>query len=50
MNGFFQSLGEFLQNTNPVVHGVTWTALAVVLAAAVGAPLVKRLCRRRYLP
>ena len=38
MSGFFQSLGEFLLATGPAVHGVTWAALAVVLAAAVGLP------------
>ena len=43
MSGFFQSLGEFLLSTGPAVHGVTWAALAVVLAAAVGLPLWQKL-------
>ncbi|HIV46873.1 MAG TPA: hypothetical protein H9749_03605 [Candidatus Acutalibacter stercorigallinarum] len=48
MNGFFQSLGEFLLATGPAVHGVTWAALAVVLAAAVGLPLWQKLRRREH--
>ena len=45
MSGFFQSLGEFLLAMGPAVHGVTWAALAVVLAAAVGLPLWQKLRR-----
>ena len=45
MNGVFKSLGEFLLATGPAVHGVTWAALAVVLAAAVGLPLWQKLRR-----
>ena len=45
MSVFFQALGEFLQATGPAVHGVTWAALAVVLAAAVGLPLWQKLRR-----
>ena len=46
MSGFFQSLGECLLSTGPAVNGVTWAALAVVLAAAVGLPLWQKLRRR----
>ena len=45
MSVFLQALGEFLQATGPAVHGVTWAALAVVLAAAVGLPLWQKLRR-----